>query len=123
VPDRRQTVALAGIALIVIGCFTPLAYLGLAGDVTLYGYGAGDAPFVLALMIVSLWLVSARHFRILIPAALAAAGIAALKFFDLRGPDSLAVLPVTFTWGWAPLGLGVLLMIAAGIWFPRSEAR
>ncbi len=122
-PDRRQTVALAGIALVVIGCFAPLAHLGLARDVTLYGYGAGDAPFVLALTIVSLWLVGARHFRILIPAALAAAGIAALKFFDLRAPDPLAVLPVTFTWGWVPLGLGVLLMIAAGIWFPRSEAR
>ncbi|MBS0471523.1 MAG: hypothetical protein JSR60_10660 [Proteobacteria bacterium] len=116
--------ALAGIALVVIGCFTPLARLGLAGSVTLYGHGAGDAPFVMALMIASLWLVSARHYRILILTALATAGIAALKLFDLRASaaDPLSVLPVTYAWGWAPLVLGTVLLIAAGLIPPRASA-
>jgi len=112
--ERRWLLCgLVGIALVVLGAFAPLAHLQ-QDNVSLWGSGHGNGMFVLAIAALSVGFLAARKQGFLPIAAIAIAMIVVVSFLRLCDRIGQGHGAARLDWGWIPLTLGIICLLAGG---------
>lgn len=125
--SRATIWGLLGAALLVAGCFAPIAALPGGGAAILIGSGSVPARLILVAALCSIALVLLRRRRALLITGGFAGLMILLEFLGHRdelavvaggGSSADAVLSSFATeWGWALLVIGAALLLLAGL-FP-----
>lgn len=124
----QKTAAFAGPALLLIGCFIPLASVSFYGDITYFNGGKGDGLIVVGLGIVSLFFAAKKKYLYLLYTGLGSLGMIAFTYLLLNSKlqeanswsFGLASSFVTFKFGWLPLLTGAMATTWAG-WKERQK--
>lgn len=122
--SKRQLTGLAGAGALAIGVFVPLVSMPIVGSLTYFNNGSGDGVIVLALAAISTLLVIARRYRALWLTGLASLALIGYSFMrmssalanverELAGNPFRGLANAQMQWGWALLGIGALLLLAA----------
>jgi hypothetical protein len=122
--DKRQTIGLAGAAMLVIGVFVPLVSMPIVGSVTYFNNGKGDGTVVLILAIISVLIVLVKKFPALWLTGLASLALIGYTFMniaralatmerELANNPFRGLANAQMQWGWALLVIGSLLLLAA----------
>lgn len=117
--DKRQVMGLVGSAALFVGVFAPLVNLPLLGSMNYLQYIEIGGIFLIILAITSLILTLRRDYGGLWITGLISLGMVALPFIDFQvrksqpGSSAWLLQFVQFTWGWALLLVGAILVIAA----------
>lgn len=129
----KQSIAILGASLLLIGVFLPLVSMPLVGSVNYFHNGEGDGPIVLVLAVMSIILALTRRFGGLWITGLCSVGLPLFYLFHLlsgvsqireqmkteladnpfRGVADVVTNSVQFQWGWAVLILGGALIVVA----------
>lgn len=116
---------IAGALLLIIGCFSPLVSTPM-GMVTMMFAGNTLGRVLLIIAIISLVLVFVKQYRYLLVTGLASLMVTGYELYQFQtqigllktgGSASAAsalAQSVQFSWGWAPLFLGALLVLLSG---------
>ncbi len=125
--SRATIWGLLGAALLVAGCFAPIAALPGGEAATLIGSGSVPARLILVAALCSIALVLLRRRRPLLITGVFAGLMVFVEFLEHRnelvvvagaGSSADAVLASFATeWGWALLVIGAALLLLAGL-FP-----
>lgn len=131
---------IAGVAILVIGVFTPFLKLPIVGDVNYFQNGKGDGVIVLVLAGMSFAVALLKHFKWLLVTGMLTLGCLAFAFFnvqrrlaevkqqmakDLEGNPfhGLAegmMASIQLQWGFAVLVVGAIILIAAAL-IPKRQ--
>ena len=132
--SRATSGGLFGAALLVAGCFAPIAALPGGGAATLLGSGSVPARLILVAALSSIVLILLRRRRALLITGTFAGLMILVEFLQHRdelavvtglGSSASAILSsFASEWGWALLVLGAALLLLVGL-FPgrRRSAR
>ncbi len=122
--NKRYVTGLAGAAALAIGVFVPLVSMPIVGSLTYFNNGSGDGVIVLALAAISALLVVAKRYRALWLTGLASLALIGYSFMrmsstlasverELADNPFRGLANVQMQWGWALLGIGGILLLAA----------
>jgi hypothetical protein len=133
--DRGRSVAidvvivLIGSVLVVLGCFAPIVYVPVIGEVNYFGRGSGDGIFAIGFAVIAVVLALAGRTRWAVVPGILELALITFTFVNLYtrladlGPAADAQLAgnpfkdvagaivrsAGFSWGWVPLYLGALM--------------
>jgi hypothetical protein len=125
---NRKTIGIIGSALLFFGVFAPVMRAPLIGSRSLFGAGGGDAVFLMILAVISLLVVLRERYRLLLVPGVLAMLVLVVDFVEVqsrvgkaKAEMSTSALGKAFSagvaieWGWAVLGLGVVLLFVAAL--------
>ncbi len=115
---------LAGCFALTFGVFAPLLSAPVVGTMNYFQGGEGDGVIILALAGISVILILANVYKALYITALSSLGIMIYTYTNLQGEfgnisdefgglGDIATDMIEFSWGWAVLLIGVVLLIVA----------
>lgn len=107
----RQILAFVGCALLIGGVFAPLVHAPFLGSVSYMGSGTGDGVFLICIALLAFLFARRQAFGWLWLPILLAVGLAAYTYWRLTEGGVL----LQFQWGWAVLGLGLILLVIAAV--------
>ncbi len=122
--NKRQITGFAGAAVLAIGVFVPLVSMPIVGSLTYFNNGSGDGVLVLSLAAISVLLIVVKRYRGLWLTGLGSLALIAYSFMrmsralaslerELVGNPFRGLANIQMQWGWAMLGIGALLLLAA----------
>lgn len=139
---NSKVIALIGGGLLAIGVFLPLVRVPKMGTLNYFNNGSGDGVIVLVLAGIAIALALFDRVKHVVWPGIACLGLIGLAFFRLQsrlseigsgarrelgdnpfgGVAEAATRAIQMEYGWAILGLGAIMVIAAGAMAWRSRA-
>jgi len=133
--DLRRILGMVGSSILILGVFAPVVRFPIVGEMTYFKNGEGDGTIILILGVVSLILVFANKFRLLLATGGLSFAILLYTFYtlqvkiaeiresmvrDLEGNPFAGLARgmmegIQLQWGWALLVVGAGLVMAASL--------